>query len=396
MEKIIATVSQLNNFVKRTFEANPVFSDIWIKGEISNYKKHYSGHHYLTLKDDAGVLKAVMFKSNAYSLKFLPSDGMKVMAHGRVSVYEPSGAYQLYIDEMIPDGVGDLYVAYEKLKKKLEEEGLFDPEHKKPLPEYPKTVGVVTASTGAAIRDIINVITRRYPYAEIVLYPAQVQGKGAAESICEGIGYFNAAQACDVLIVGRGGGSIEDLWAFNEEIVAYAIYNSEIPIISAVGHEIDFTIADFVADFRAPTPSAGAEIAVPSQEELFSHIKDLEYTLISLIKNSITNKRLRLKALKLLSPKEVIENNYMRLDILSKRLENRINIILKDKKEMFSMELVRLDAISPLKVMQRGFALPVNENGNIIKSVKVLDKTDEFELKLADGARKCSVIKGEK
>ncbi|MBQ3038165.1 MAG: exodeoxyribonuclease VII large subunit [Clostridia bacterium] len=393
MEKIIATVSQLNNFVKRTFEANPVYSDIWIKGEISNFKKHYSGHIYLTLKDEGGVLKAVMFKANTSSLKFTPSDGMKVLAHGRVSVYEAGGVYQLYIDEMIPDGVGELYIAYEKLKKKLEAEGLFSAEHKKPLPKFPERVGVVTASTGAAIKDIINVITRRYPYAEIILYPAQVQGAGAAESVCAGIAYFNMTMGCDVMIVGRGGGSIEDLWAFNEEMVAYAIYNSEIPIISAVGHEVDYTIADFVADMRAPTPSAGAELAVPSQAELLGHIEDLKYTMISIIQNNIKNKRLHLNALKVLSPRDVIENNYMRLDFMVKRLENAVNMNIKDGREKLIKHIVRLDAISPLKVMQRGFALPVDDEGVVIKSVTELDKKKNFELKLTDGSRRCSVLK---
>ena len=393
MGQIIATVSQLNNFVKRTFEANPAYSDIWIKGEISNYKKHYSGHHYLTLKDEGGVLKAVMFKANSVSLKFVPADGMKVLAHGRVGVYEAGGLYQLYIDEMIPDGVGELYIAYENLKKKLEAEGLFSQEHKKPIPKYPERIGVVTASTGAAVRDIINVITRRYPYAEIIIYPAQVQGNGAKESICAGIEYFNMTKGCDCMIVGRGGGSIEDLWAFNEEAVAYSIFKSDIPIISAVGHEVDFTIADFVADLRAPTPSAAAELAVPSQIELSEHIKDLEYTIQSLVQNSIKNKKLRLQAIKLLSPRDVIENNYMRLDIIARRLENSISMLIRDKKEQFSNQLVRLDAISPLKVMQRGFALPTGKDGTVIKSVKELDKQTEFELKMIDGFRICTVVK---
>ncbi len=392
MEQIIATVSQLNGFIKKTFEANPVFSDIWIKGEISNFKKHYSGHLYLTLKDDGGVLKAVMFKSSTASLNFTPSDGMKVMARGRVSVYEASGAYQLYINEMIPDGVGELYIAYEKLKKKLEEEGLFDEEHKKPIPKYPSSIGVVTASTGAAVRDIINVLSRRYPYAEIVIYPAQVQGAGAAQSICEGIEYFNKTKMCDTLIVGRGGGSIEDLWAFNEEIVAYAIYNSEIPIISAVGHEVDFTIADFVADLRAPTPSAAAEIAVPSQEELMRKIADLEYSMKTLLESNIKNKKLRLNSVKLLSPQDIIENHFLRLDGVTKEIINAMGQLLSTSKERYIGLVSRLDALSPLKVMQRGFAMPVDENEMVIKSVKQLDEKKKFVLRLADGDRNCKVI----
>ncbi len=391
MEQIIATVSQLNGFIKKTFEANPVFSDIWIKGEISNFKKHYSGHLYLTLKDEGGVLKAVMFKSSTFSLSFTPSDGMKVMARGRVSVYEQGGAYQLYINEMIPDGVGELYIAYEKLKKKLEAEGLFDEEHKKPIPRFPSAVGVVTASTGAAVRDIINVMTRRFPSCEIIIYPAQVQGAGASKSICEGIEYFNKTKICDTLIVGRGGGSIEDLWAFNEEEVAYAIYNSEIPVISAVGHEVDFTIADFVADLRAPTPSAAAEMAVPSQTELIKNLVDYDYTLKTLLLSNIKNKKLRLNSVKLLSPQDIIENNFLRLDGMTKDVINKMKQILIENKEQFAGLVGKLDALSPLKVMQRGFAMPVGEDDKVIKSVKELDKKKNFVLRLADGKRECMV-----
>ncbi len=392
MEQIIATVSQLNGFIKKTFEANPVFSDIWIKGEISNFKKHYSGHLYLTLKDEGGVLKAVMFKSSAYSLSFTPSDGMKVLARGRVSVYEAGGAYQLYINEMIPDGVGELYIAYEKLKKKLEAEGLFDEEHKKPIPQYPSVIGVVTASTGAAVRDIINVMTRRYPYAEIIIYPAQVQGAGAAESVSKGIEYFNKKKNCDTIIVGRGGGSIEDLWAFNEEMVAYAIYNSEIPIISAVGHEVDFTIADFVADLRAPTPSAAAELAVPSQTELMRKINDLEYTIKTLLISNLKNKKLKLDSIKLLSPQDIIENHFLRLDASTKEIINAMEKIILSSKEKYVGILGRLDALSPLKVLKRGFSVPVDENEEVIKSVTQLDKKKNFVLRLADGERNCRVV----
>ena len=389
MEQIIATVSQLNGFIKKTFEANPVFSDIWIKGEISNFKKHYSGHLYLTLKDEGGVLKAVMFKSSTFSLSFSPSDGMKVMARGRVSVYEQGGAYQLYINEMIPDGVGELYIAYEKLKKKLEAEGLFDEAHKKPIPKFPSAVGVVTASTGAAVRDIINVMTRRFPSCEIIIYPAQVQGAGASKSICEGIEYFNKTKICDTLIVGRGGGSIEDLWAFNEEEIAYAIYNSEIPVISAVGHEVDFTIADFVADLRSPTPSAAAEMAVPSQTELIKNLVDYDYTLKTLLLSNIKNKKIRLNSVKLMSPQDIIENNFLRLDGMTKDVINKMKQILIENKEQFAGLVGKLDALSPLKVMQRGFAMPVGEDDKVIKSVKELDKKKNFVLKLADGKREC-------
>lgn len=393
MKQIIATVSQLNGFIKKTFEANPVFSDIWIKGEISNYKKHFSGHIYLTLKDEGGVLKAVIFKSNTYSLTFEPSDGMKVIARGRVSVYEPGGAYQLYITEMLPDGAGELYLAYERLKKKLSDEGLFDEEHKKPIPKYPERIGIVTAPTGAAVRDIINVATRRFPLTKLILFPAKVQGSGAADSVCMGIEYFNAAKKCDVMIVGRGGGSIEDLWAFNEEKVAYAIYNSQIPIISAVGHEVDFTIADFVADLRAPTPSAAAELAVPSAKELYARLEDFRYTIKTLVTADFERKANRLKILKLLTPQDYINNCSQRLDMAVKDMIISTKRIAELKRSQLSTAAARLDALSPLKVLMRGFALPVTENGEVIKSAKRLDKEKDFVLKLHDGSRKCTVIK---
>lgn len=393
MKQIIATVSQLNGFIKKTFEANPVFSDIWIKGEISNYKKHFSGHIYLTLKDESGVLKAVIFKSNTYSLTFEPSDGMKVIARGRVSVYEPGGVYQLYITEMLPDGAGELYLAYEKLKIKLSDEGLFEEEHKKPIPKYPERIGIVTAPTGAAVRDIINVATRRFPLAKLILFPAKVQGSGAADSVCMGIEYFNSAKKCDVMIVGRGGGSIEDLWAFNEEKVAYAIYNSEIPVISAVGHEVDFTIADFVADLRAPTPSAAAELAAPSAKELYTRLEDYRYTIKTLVAADFERKANRLKMLKLITPQDYINNCSQRLDMAVKDMLVNTKRIAELKRSQLSTVAARLDALSPLKVMMRGFALPVTDNGEVIKSVKKLDKEKDFVLKLHDGSRKCTVIK---
>lgn len=393
MKQIIATVSQLNGFIKKTFEANPVFSDIWIKGEISNYKKHFSGHIYLTLKDEGGVLKAVIFKSNTYSLTFEPSDGMKVIARGRVSVYEPGGVYQLYITEMLPDGAGELYLAYEKLKIKLSDEGLFEEEHKKPIPKYPERIGIVTAPTGAAVRDIINVATRRFPLAKLILFPAKVQGSGAADSVCMGIEYFNSAKKCDVMIVGRGGGSIEDLWAFNEEKVAYAIYNSEIPVISAVGHEVDFTIADFVADLRAPTPSAAAELAAPSAKELYTRLEDYRYTIKTLVAADFERKANRLKMLKLITPQDYINNCSQRLDMAVKDMLVNTKRIAELKRLQLSTVAARLDALSPLKVMMRGFALPVTDNGEVIKSVKKLDKEKDFVLKLHDGSRKCTVIK---
>lgn len=391
MEPIMATVSQLNAYMKRVVDGQTALNDIWIKGEISNFKDHYSGHLYITLKDEGGVLKAVMFKSAAVHLTFRPEDGMKVLARGRIGVYEQGGTYQLYINEMTPDGVGELYVAYEQLKKKLEEEGLFEESKKKPIPQYPERVGVITAATGAAVRDIINVITRRYPYCEIILYPSLVQGAGASENIVEGIEYFNKNNLCDTLIVGRGGGSIEDLWAFNEEIVARAIYASEIPIISAVGHETDFTIADFVADLRAPTPSAAAEIAVPSQLELVSKISTMVSRMKAAQVNSLKNKRLRVEKLSMRSPKDRIDDLRQKNDNLIRQAEKSFLLCLEGNKKMLSRLLAKLDALSPLAVMARGYGIACQEDGTVIRSVSQMTQGMDFTLKLTDGDCECVV-----
>lgn len=394
MEPKVATVSQINGYVKKILDHNIVLNNVWVKGEISNFKHHYSGHMYITLKDEGGVLKAVMFKGSAQSLAFEPSDGMKVLARGRVSVYEAGGAYQLYIEEMIPDGVGELYIAYEQLKKRLEEEGLFSPEYKKPIPQFPKRVGVVTASTGAAVRDIINVITRRYPLAKIVLYPAQVQGTGAAQSIVGAIEYFNAVGGVDTLIVGRGGGSIEDLWAFNEEITARAIFNSKIPVISAVGHETDFTIADFVADLRAPTPSAAAEIAVPSVIELRNRINTDKNRISQNIVRRIESSRLLLKRFKMRTPKEKIDDYSLRLDALMRSMENSLRMKTMSMKNQLAEKAAKLDALSPLQTLSRGYSIPTTEDGSVIRSAKELTENMEFTLRLKDGSRNC-MVKGE-
>ncbi|MDY3971538.1 MAG: exodeoxyribonuclease VII large subunit [Clostridia bacterium] len=394
MEPKIATVSQINGYVKKILDHNIILNNVWIKGEISNFKHHYSGHLYITLKDEGGVLKAVMFRSSAQSLTFEPSDGMKVLARGRISVYEAGGSYQLYIEEMIPDGVGELYIAYEQLKKQLAEEGLFDEAHKKPIPQFPKRVGVVTASTGAAVRDIINVITRRYPMAEIVIYPAQVQGTGAAQSVVRAIEYFNATKEVDTLIVGRGGGSIEDLWAFNEEITARAIYASQIPIISAVGHETDFTIADFVADLRAPTPSAAAEIAVPSMIELRNRINIDQNRISQNVVGRIESSRLLLKRFKMKTPKDRIDDYNLKLDSLLKSMENSLKMKTMTLKRQFAEQTAKLDALSPLQTLSRGYSIPTTEDGTVIRSAEEMKKGMEFTLRLKDGSREC-VVKGE-
>ena len=387
----MATVSQINGYVKKILDHNIILNNVWVKGEISNFKHHYSGHLYITLKDEGGVLKAVMFRSAANTLAFEPSDGMKVLARGRVSVYEAGGSYQLYIEEMIPDGVGELYIAYEQLKKQLEEEGLFDDRYKKPIPEYPKAVGVVTAPTGAAVRDIINVITRRYPLAEIILYPAQVQGAGAAQSVAGAIEYFNATKEVDTLIVGRGGGSIEDLWAFNEEITARAIFKSEIPIISAVGHETDFTIADFVADLRAPTPSAAAEIAVPSTLELKNRVMTDQSRIQRNILGRIEGSRLLLKRFKMRTPKDRIDEYNLRIDSLVRSMESSVNMTTMQLRRQFAEAAAKLEALSPLQTLSRGYSIPTKEDGTVIRSAKEMKSGDEFTLRLRDGQTECVV-----
>jgi len=391
MEPVTVTVSQLNSYMKKLVEHQPVLGDILIKGEISNYKLHYSGHHYITLKDNGGVLKAVMFKGAAQSLTFVPDNGMKVIARGKISVYEPGGTYQLYINEMTPDGLGELYAAFEKLKEKLKNEGYFDEYHKKPIPKYPKKIGIVTATTGAAIRDIINVITRRYPACEILIYPSLVQGPSAAANIAEGIAYFNKENEVDTLIVGRGGGSIEDLWAFNEEIVAKAVYDSNIPIISAVGHETDFTICDFVADLRAPTPSAAAELAVPDCAELISRVATLKVRLTQSVLNLIKTNKALISRLSLSSPARSIEEYRQKTDYLFTKAEKAFMLIMSKKKEAFSKACAKLDAMSPLSVLSRGYSVAEKKNGVLVKTSSDLSSGDDFTLRLSDGKLDCCV-----
>lgn len=384
-----ATVSQVNKFIKQMVDKTPVLNNICIKGEISNFKRHFSGHCYLTLKDDGGVLRAVMFKGVADKLGYEPENGMKVLAAGRISVYERDGAYQLYIEDLKRDGLGSLYEAYEKLKKQLESEGLFDASHKKPIPKFPKTVGVVTAKTGAAVRDIINVLNRRYPYAKVVLYPSLVQGENAAKNVCEAIEYFNEKNLADVLIVGRGGGSIEDLWAFNEEITARAIYNSKIPVISAVGHETDFTIADFVSDLRAPTPSAAAELAVPSAAELKNRFNDYLKRLVLAQKSVIVKKRSSLERIKLKNVDALLDDYRLRFDNLLIQAQKSMKIVFERKKKILVQLSARMEAMSPLAVLSRGYSIAVDNDKNVIKSVNDINKDDEFELILSDGSKKC-------
>ncbi len=389
------TVTQVNLYIKQVLGRDDILKNILVKGEISNFKAHSSGHLYLSLKDESGVMRAVMFRSAATRLDFRPANGMKVIARGRIGVYERDGQYQLYIEHMEQDGIGALHIAFEKLKKKLDEEGLFSPSHKKPLPKYPKRIGVVTAPTGAAIKDIMNVLTRRFSYSDVVLYPVLVQGKDSARSIVEAIEYFNASDSVDVLIVGRGGGSIEDLWSFNEEIVARAVYNSHIPIVSAVGHEIDFTIADFVADLRAPTPSAAAELVVPSQAELREKFNNVYARLYSCANRIVERGRLQLKvsaeSAALKNPMAMIDNSRIYLDSLSRTMDGAYKNIMGDKRRSLAVTASKLDALSPLGALSRGFSLTRDESGAVVKSAKRLNKGDKISVTLSDGTARATV-----
>lgn len=395
IENNALTVTELNLYIKNIFESNPFLNRVTIKGEISNFKRHSSGHLYMSLKDETGVIRAVMFRSAASKLAFLPENGAKVVAVGRVSVYERDGQYQIYLESMHPEGMGELHIRFEKLKQKLNAEGLFDAKYKKPLPKYPKKIGVVTAPTGAAVRDIINVLSRRFKYSDIVLYPVLVQGENAAQDIVSAIEFFNEHKYADVLIVGRGGGSIEDLWAFNEEIVARAIFKSEIPIVSAVGHEIDFTISDFVSDLRAPTPSAAAELVVPDEKELADKFGNVYRRLSSCAARIIESKKLMLKYYAdkqtLKNPVYGINEKRMYLDSISKDFETEVLNILSEKKQNLGVLASKLDGLSPLGTISRGFSLAFNEDGKLIKKVTDVKSGDKIDLRVSDGRVRATV-----
>ena len=389
------TVTELNTYVKEKFQEDEFLNNVLVKGEISNFKHHYTGHMYFTLKDENSLIKCVMFKTYTSHLDFVPKDGMKVMVLGTVSVFERDGVYQIYAKALKQEGIGDLHAEYEKLKAKLEQEGLFNKEHKKAIPVMPKCIGVLTSNTGAVIRDIINVSTRRNPNVYIKLLPVPVQGQGAAEKIAEAIQIMNKEKLADVLIVARGGGSLEDLWPFNEEIVARAIYNSEIPVISAVGHETDFTIADFVSDLRAPTPSAAAELAVPNCSEIQLKLKTYENRLKNALYKKVEVMKLRyekcMKSKAYTSPLQKINEYYMLIDKNEKALENKIQVILKEKKAYMIEWISKLDALSPLKTLSRGYSI-VQKDNKIVKTVKELKQGDNIKLRLTDGEKEAKIL----
>ncbi|KIL75252.1 Exodeoxyribonuclease VII large subunit [Bacillus badius] len=434
------TVKALTKYIKRKFDADPHLTNVYVRGEISNFKRHSSGHMYFTLKDEKARILAVMFSSANRSLKFQPENGMQVLVAGEITVYEAGGQYQIYVKSMQPDGIGSLYLAFEQLKTKLAKEGLFDENRKRPLPVYPKTVGVVTSPTGAAVRDIITTIKRRYPIAEILIYPALVQGDNAAPSVAAAIQRANGDERADVLIVGRGGGSIEELWAFNEEIVARAINLSAIPVISAVGHETDVTIADFAADKRAPTPTAGAEMAVPHLEEVLERVAVRKTRLIRSISEKVRRERKRLESARnayiLRNPQTLYRQQQERLDRLTEMLakgqsiyiknttakisdlterlrrnhpqrkiteakqqisrldaslSREIGMLLRSKKEGLGRNISMLDALSPLKIMERGYSLAYDEGDNLIKSSTGVQAGDRVKVELMDGHLMCQV-----
>ena len=384
----VYSVNELNNYVKRVLDNDEHLKHIFVNGEISNYKAHYSGHLYMTIKDENASIKAVMFAGNASRLRFLPENGMKVLIFGTVSLFPRDGSYQLYINDMQPDGVGALSVAFEQLKKKLAAEGLFSEEYKKPVPKFPNKIGIITSETGAAVQDVFNVLSRRFPSTTVVLRPTQVQGDGSAQDIARAIYEFNELNAADVLIVGRGGGSIEDLWAFNEEVVARAVFASHIPIISAVGHETDYTICDFVADLRAPTPSAAAELAVPDKNELKAELISYNQRILGAVKGYITTERNRLTAIEksgaLRDPLTRLNENRRELVYFSEKLLNLTEAKIKNDKMKYSALAGKLDALSPLRVISRGYAL-AEQDGKVLTSVKNTNIGNEIVLHLSDG-----------
>ena len=385
----VLTITQVNEYIRAMMDSDALLTGIAVRGEISNYKVYPSGHHYFTLKDDSAALKCVMFRGNATRLRFRPDNGMQVIAMGKISVYPRDGAYQLYCTGMVLDGIGDLYAAFEQLKAKLSSEGLFDPSHKKPIPRFPKTIGIVTSSAGAAVHDMLRILNKRYPLTKIRLLPVRVQGQEAPGEIAAAIGYANHFRLADLLIVGRGGGSIEDLWAFNDERVAYAIYNSQIPVISAVGHEPDVTISDFVADLRAATPSNAAELAVPDQAALRQSLDSITNAMATALQRQLKAYKQQLNLLaaspSLQSPESYLQQRKNSLQLLQERFFAAQNQIINRHHQKFLTYAAKLDALSPLKVLTRGYAMVQTEQGSVVRSVQQLNENQSIHITLHDG-----------
>lgn len=391
------SVSQLNEYVKSLIDSSVFLSRVYIKGEISNFTNHYkTGHFYFTLKDDKAQIKCVMFQSYASRISFVPDNSMQVLVTGRISVFPRDGVYQLYAENMEPLGKGALYAAFEQLKEKLSAKGYFDSIHKKPLPSFPKKIGIVTSPIGAAVADMKNIISRRYPLAEICIYPALVQGEGAAADLCKGVNFLDTDADCDVIIIGRGGGSIEDLWAFNDEMLAKTVFECNTPIISAVGHETDFTICDFVADLRAPTPSAAAELAVPDKSELLKFLgstqKRLDTGLIGLVNNKKNRLEILLQKKCFTSPLYITEKLNEQLADLDRRITSSIQSSFKYNSQNLSAVSARLAALNPMNVLARGYSAVFDENGKVVSKVKNLKKDDKLTLVMADGKTDVKVI----
>ena len=395
MSQQVLSISQINEYIRGMMDSDRLLNAVAVKGEISNYKMYPSGHHYFTLKDEGGALKCVMFKGNAMRLRFRPENGMQVIAMGKISVYPRDGAYQLYVSAMVVDGVGDLYAAFEQLKKKLAAQGLFDPAHKKPLPKYPGTIGIITSSAGAAVHDMLRILRKRYPLTQVKLLPVRVQGAEAPGEIAAAIRYANHYKLADLLIVGRGGGSIEDLWAFNDERVAYAIYESEIPVISAVGHEPDVTISDYVADLRAATPSNAAELAVPDQDALLESLDTLSSVMASALNRQLKMAKQHLDSLSkspaLQSPTGYLDQKAKGLELLKNRLITAENQNISRNHNRYIALTAKLDAMSPLKVLTRGYAMAQTEDGTVIRSVQQAELGERITVRVSDGELSATV-----
>ena len=395
-ESPVYSVTQVNQYIKGLLDQDQTMTALYVRGEVSNYKAYPSGHHYFSLKDAGGAIRCVMFRREAVSLRFRPENGMKVLAFGRVTVFPRDGQYQLYCSALTPDGVGDLHVAFEQLKQKLYEEGLFEAAHKKPLPRFPEKIALITSPAGAAVRDMLRILEARWPLAEVCIIPVRVQGAEAPGEIAGAIAWANQHQAADLLITGRGGGSMEDLWAFNEEIVARAIYVSDIPIISAVGHEPDVTIADFAADLRAATPSNAAELAVPDQNEIYAGLWGLGDRLGRAMTRQLEAGRAALERARrcrvLQEPMGYVDDKRVLLDYQRERLAHGLRGALSRERERFARSAAALDALSPLKVLGRGYGIPRRTDGGVIRSVKEVDTGDGLELRLSDGSLTCTVL----
>ena len=392
----VYTVSQVNQYIKTLLDRDQVLTALYVRGEISNYKAYPSGHHYFSLKDGEGAIRCVMFKREAISLRFRPENGMKIIAFGRVAVFPRDGQYQLYCSTLTPEGVGDLHLAFEQLKQKLYAEGLFDPAHKKPIPQYPRRIALITSSAGAAVRDMVRILGARWPMAEVFVLPVRVQGTEALGELCAALAWANRHWVADLIITGRGGGSMEDLWAFNDENVARTIYHSDIPVISAVGHEPDVTIADFVADLRAATPSNAAELAVPDQNDVAVQLRQISGRMAQAMGRRLEAARRELdrasQCRALQNPMNYVDDKRMLLDYQREKLAAGLTASLSRERERFAALASKLDALSPLKVLGRGYAIPQKEDGGVVRSTTDVIPGDALRLRVADGEISCQVV----